>query len=69
MDLITLLVIVIILAVVFWLAGTYVAPLFPMPVGRTTLGMVIVGILALIVIIWLLSLFIPLGSIRVGRVG
>ena len=65
MDLLTLLIAVIVIAVVFWLLTHYVSPLVPAPWGN-----VIVAVFALLVIIWLLSLvgILPaLSGVRVGR--
>jgi len=50
MDLISLLVIVIVLAIVFWLLTKYVVPAIPAP-----WGMIILVIVALVVIIFLLQ--------------
>jgi len=50
MDLITLLVIVIVLAIVFWLLTKYVLPAVPAPWGT-----IILVVVALIVIVWLLQ--------------
>ena len=65
MDLLTLLVSIIVIAVVFWLLSHYVVPMLPAPWGN-----VIIAIFALLVIIWLLSLvgILPaLSGVRVGR--
>lgn len=50
MGLIDLLVIVLVLAIVFWLLTQYILPVVPEPWRR-----IIVVILALIVVLWLLS--------------
>lgn len=50
MGLIDLLVIVLVLAIVFWLLTQYILPVIPKPWGT-----IIVVIVALIVILWLLS--------------
>lgn len=51
MTLLSIIVVVIVLILVFWLADRYVAPLLPPPWGR-----VVLAIIAIVVIIWLLSL-------------
>lgn len=62
MDLVTLLVAIIVLAVVFWLLSHYVAPMLPAPWGNAVLA-----IFALIVVAFLLGLIFPgLRTVRVG---
>jgi hypothetical protein len=64
MDLISLLIFVIVIALVWYLLTTYVFPLLPPPF-RT----VVIVICVLIAIVWLLGLIgvVPMGSIRIGR--
>lgn len=50
MTLISLLIIILILVVVFWLLSRYVVPALPDPIGK-----VVLAIVALLVILWLLS--------------
>ena len=55
-PLITLIVILVILAIVFYLVDKYIVPAIPAPWGR-----VIEGVAALIVIIFLLNKYLGLG--------
>jgi hypothetical protein len=47
-----LLVLLIVLAAVFWLLSAYVVPALPPPIGK-----VVLAVLALLVVVWLLSAF------------
>lgn len=56
MTLIGLLVLVVVLAIVFWLLTSYVLPLLPPVVGR-----VLLAVLALVAVLWLLGTFLGWG--------
>ena len=64
MDLLTLLVSIIVIAVVFWLLSHYVVPMLPAPWGN-----VIIAVFALLVIIWLLNSVGVLPNLSATRVG
>lgn len=62
MSLITLLVVLVVLCVVFYLLKAYVCPALPPP-----FGMLVLLVFALIVIVWLLSLIgvLPMSDIKI----
>ena len=66
MDLITLLVTLVILAIVFWLVTSYLLPLVPAGPFRTAI-LVIFILICILVLLSLVGILPPLGSLKFGR--
>jgi hypothetical protein len=63
MDLITLLILILVVAVVLWLFSTYVVPALPQPIGKFALAIVAI-ILILAILAW--AGLLNLGNLRLG---